>query len=60
MNNGTEAAGRPRTLHAATKEEEVEEFVLKEWPAGNVSHSRRQIFRLLQKPDISLTSNNIK
>ena len=37
MSKGKEAAGRPRTLHAATNEEEVEEFVHKGWPAGNAS-----------------------
>ena len=37
MSKGKEAGGRPRTVHAATNEEEVEKFVLKGWPAGNAS-----------------------
>ena len=37
MSKGKEAGGRPRTLHAATNEEEVEKFVLKEYRAGNAS-----------------------
>ena len=37
MSKGKEAGGWPRTLHAAANEEEVEEFVLNEWPAGNAS-----------------------
>ena len=39
MSKGKEAAGRPRTVHAAANEQEVEEFVLKGWPAGNASQS---------------------
>ena len=34
---GLKAAGRPRTVHAATNEEEVKKLVLKGWPAGNAS-----------------------
>ena len=37
MSKGKEAGGRPRTVYAATNEEEVEEFVLKGWPAGYAS-----------------------
>ena len=37
MSKGKESAGQPRTFHAATNEQEVEEFVLKGWPAGNAS-----------------------
>ena len=37
MNRGKEAAGRPRTAHAATNEEEVERLVLRGWPVGNAS-----------------------
>ena len=39
MSKGKEAAGRPLILHAATNEQEVEEFVLKGWPAGNASQT---------------------
>ena len=37
MSKGKEGDRPPRTLHAATNEEKVEEFVLKGWPAGNLS-----------------------
>ena len=32
-----EADSRPRTVYAATNGEEVEEFALTGWPAGNAS-----------------------
>ena len=36
MSKGKGVGGRPRTVHTATNEEEVE-FVLKGWPPGNAS-----------------------
>ena len=52
MSKGKEAGGRPRTVHAATNEEEVEKFVLK-LDGQPVTHpSRQKIFRISQKPDI--------
>ena len=37
MSKGNEAGGRPRTVHAATNEEEAEKFVLKGWLASKAS-----------------------
>ena len=53
MSNGKQAGGRPRTLHAATDEEEGRSL---SWTDGQpITHSSlRQVFRLSQKPDVSL------
>ena len=37
MSKVKEADSRPRTVHTATNEDEVEEFALTGWPAGNAS-----------------------
>ena len=49
MSKGREAGGWPRTVHTAKSEEDVEDFVLKGWAAGNASQPaaglhRNQIF----------------
>ena len=59
---GKAAGVRPHTVckyvYAATDEEDVEEFILKGWPAGNASQPATgfQNFTEATKPDISLTS----